>query len=282
MPAAVISKKQIYTLSSNFNDPQVSSAFVNYPNYPYVYVTKDTNGNFIEADPKVGGGSWVYYGSYLSGSTPYNQLANLRNTINNAWRQTFEQNDPTGSKLYTVSSGHPNIDGQTWGAMPNRVNNYHYYNCLMASYYYGNQGWTTINGQSVPKGSLPYGVNLERWEYRYTYTWGGQTYTYTYPRYKYLNGAYFQLDWADENDPDRFTAHQSDGPVDYYYYAGFDHRPNSRVAGSPYNGPYWLEAGPNTPISYDARFRNPKYAQNKPIFFGGGESSWREIPVASF
>lgn len=257
MTSAVISKKQIYTLSSDFNDPQVTPAFVNYPNYPYVYVTTDATGNFIEADPKAGGGTWVYYGNYPSTSVQYNQALNLMSAINTDWRTTFNKNDPTGSSLYTVSSSHPIIDGQTWGVMPNRVQNNHTYNCLFASYY---------NGSSA---GIPTGVNLERW-----INDAGSL------RTKTMNGAYFQLDYGDEDDPNRFTAHKSDGPVDYFYYATFDYRASSRVAGSPYSGPYWLENSPSNPRSYDARFRNPLLAKNKGIFFGGGESSWREITCA--
>ncbi|MFH1129007.1 MAG: hypothetical protein V1699_06345 [Candidatus Omnitrophota bacterium] len=269
MPSAIISKKHIYTLSRDFNDPQVSPAFVNYPNYPYVYVKTDPAGNFIEADPKGGEGSWVYYGSYYSTDPKYTQALNLMNAINSDWRSTFDKSDSTGSNTYTVSSSHPIIDGQTWGALPNRVQNNHTYNALFASYYYGYQYWSGGN----PAGSLPYGVNLERWINN-----GGST------RSKTTKGAYFQLEWGNETDPDRFTAHQSDGPLDFYYYAGFDYRPSSREPGSPvysYDN-LFLSNYPNFSCSYDSRFRNPSLAQNRPIFFGGGSSSWREIPTVNF
>jgi hypothetical protein len=96
-----------------------------------------------------------------------------------------------------------------------------------------------------------------------------------------MKGAFFQLERTAETDPERFVAYPSDGPLDYWYYATFDRRANSRVSGSPYSGPYYT-ISPSRNASYDARFRNPLIAQSKPIFFGGGESSWRELGTTDF
>lgn len=246
MSSAVISKKQIYTLSSDFNDPQVTPALVNYPNYPNVYVKVDANGNLVEANPSAGGGQWRSYSSYLPGSPQRDQAYNLMSAINSDWRNTFNKNDPSGSSLYTVNSTHPIINGKTAGAMPNRVQNNQTYNVLLASYY---------NGKDP---GIPSGVNLERWINN-----SGST------RTKSMKGAYFQLEKTAEDDPDRFVALASDGPTDFFSYA-------------PMRGGYILENSPYNPRAYDARFRNPNLAKNKAIFFGGGDASWREIPYANF
>jgi Tfp pilus assembly protein PilX len=257
MTSSIISKKQITTLSNDFNDPQFTPAFLYYPNYPNVYVVDD-GASLTEADPNAGGGDWKYYSQYPSGDPRRTQAYDLMNSINSDWSLTFDKNDPNGDRLYTVSSSHPIIDGQAWGAMPNRVQQNHTYNSLLASYY---------NGSSP---NIPNGVELERWINN-----AGST------RKKAMKGAFFQLERTAETDPERFVAYPSDGPLDYWYYATFDRRANSRVSGSPYSGPYYT-ISPSRNASYDARFRNPLIAQSKPIFFGGGESSWRELGTTDF
>ncbi len=166
--------------------------------------------------------------------------------INSDWRKTFNKNDPSGSSTYTVNSTHPIINGKTAGAMPNRVQNNQTYNVLLASYY---------NGQSA---GIPNGVNLERWINN-----SGST------RTKSMKGAFFQLEKTAETDPDRFVALAIDGPTDFFSYAAM-------------RGGNIMESSPSNPRAYDARFRNPNLALNKPIFFGGGDSSWREIPCGHF
>ncbi|MCM8801644.1 MAG: hypothetical protein NC912_06600, partial [Candidatus Omnitrophica bacterium] len=61
-----------------------------------------------------------------------------------------------------------------------------------------------------------------------------------------------------------------------------DARPASRPYGGRYDGPYFTSNPFNTYTAYDSRFRNPLFSQNKPIFFGGGEASWREIDSALY
>jgi hypothetical protein len=286
MPSAIISKKLIYELSDSFNDPgwkgyddgftdTLSSnpaavpAFRVYPNYPYVYVKVDANGNpildasknFIEADPAGGAGAWVYQYNFPSGSDEYYAARRLRDEIQTAWWATFDQKDPTGMQTYTVASGHPNIDGQTWGAMPNRVKKDTTYNCLMASY------WNKLSDSGGIYRGIPTGALLERWIDEAQYGTTG-----TSSMYRIMNGAYFQL------DEDGFTAFSGVDLLDI----SRDIRPVSRPYGGPYWGPYYRAWGGNNRRSYDQRFRDPRLSQNTPIFFGGGESSWREITVSAF
>ncbi len=275
MASAVVSKKQIHTLSDDFNDPQVSPAFPTYPNYPYIYVTKDGSGNLQEANPYSGGGFWASPDSYVKNSQDYTKAVQIRDAIENKWEATFDKDDESGQRTYTVSgSSHPIIDGQTWGAMPNEVEYNQVYNCLMASYY---NGYADIESGTVDMASasagIPSGVNLERWE----------------NKNKTLQGSFFQLDWADETDPDRFTAHSSDGPVDYInssmFGAPFDIRSGSRPpSGANYYSisDFLALKNINVKKSYDTRYRSKELTRNKGFFFGGGEFSWREISVDSF
>ena len=288
MPSAIISKKFIYELSDSFNDPgwqgyddgfsdTLSSntaalpAFRIYPNYPYVYAQVDgagqpilTAGNkLIEADPSAGGGGWLYYGNYLSGTAEYNATIALRNEIQNAWWATFDQNDPTGMQTYITNTGHPIIDNQEWGAMPNRVESDTTYNCLMASY------WNNIDDYGNDRSGIPTGALLERWISAAQYNTSSASYMD-----RTMNGAYFQL------DAQGFTALSGDG-VDLVDIP-LDTRPASRPYYSNYWGPYYQGWDGHNPRSYDSRFRNALLAQNRPIFLGGGQSSWREIETSAF
>ncbi|MBU4477964.1 MAG: hypothetical protein KKH34_02605 [Candidatus Omnitrophica bacterium] len=59
--SAIISKKRVFTLSNDFNDPQVKPATGHYRDYPYLYVKQDlVTKIFAEADPTKGEGQWVY------------------------------------------------------------------------------------------------------------------------------------------------------------------------------------------------------------------------------
>lgn len=281
MPSALISKKFIYTLSDDFNDPgwtgyddgvnnslashpEAIPAWHNYPNNPYLFVYQDAEGNVHEADPgnPVEGAFWTR--GFSSGTPQQDQFAALRDDVQADWQAAFDITDPEGDDVITVESDYAIINGQTWGAKVNRVQEHQTYNALMASYYedyyYSGDNYTT---------GIPRGVLLERWEND-----AGQS------RYRYENGAYFKLENKDEGDGG-FTAQQQQG-VDFLDIP-YNSRATSRWSASYC---YWpchnVSIGCNTTQSYDSRFRNPLLAQNKPIFFGGGESSWREITLGNF
>jgi hypothetical protein len=133
----------------------------------------------------------------------------------------------------------------------------------MASY------WNKLSDSgSIYKG-IPTGALLERWIDAAQY---GTTSTSYMDRI--MNGAYFQL------DKEGFAALSGEG-VDLLDIPR-DIRSASRPYGGPYWGPYYQGWDGNNPRSYDQRFRDPRLSQNTPIFFGGGESSWREIAVSAF
>jgi hypothetical protein len=275
--SAIISKKQIYTLSDNFNDPGWSGyddgfsdtlsdtpsavpALAHYPNYPYVYV-KTEEGNFVEADPAGGEGTWEHYENYPVGSSQYKQAYELMNEVNTVWRNTFVKEDSEGTNVYTVSDhNHPMVNGETWGAMPNQVEDNTTYNCLLASYWNGDNS------------GIPAGVELEEWWYDDN---GDGEFQDDEQREKTMNGAYFQLEEGSadaEENQNRFAALADEG-LDFRGDLPYDNR------GCIYT-PEWLYTGAETTQSYDQRFRS--LAENKPILFGGGEDSWREISESVF
>ena len=250
--SAVISKKRIFTLSDNFNDPQVKPALEHYPDYPYLYV-KDDNGTYVEVPKGTSGGTWVssYYldsdgavdmVDYYAGINDGNEAA-LRATISEKeadYRSVFNKPDPTGFAEDTWTWAGTG-ESYTSGMMVNKVEQGHTYNALMASYRFMGSG-------QCSKGDI-----LENWT--------------SNSKSRTLNGAFFILESSSAGG---FTA-DNDEFVDYYSSSGlyYDHRCSSHYV--------WYMPSTNAAesLSYDEQFRTATRSPSD-VFFGGAESLWAE------
>lgn len=272
--SAVISKKRLFTLSDNFNDPQVKPATDHFRDYPYMYVKKDTiTGVWSESDSTKGGGTWVYRDQLNSAINDYYPLIPdgneqvLKDRIDakdTAYRSLFNKNDPTGTATATFSWAASN-ENYTYGMMPNWVLQNQTYNCLVAC----NRG---------TNGSM-----LEKWDYR-------NELNTRIIRNKYLNGAYFILP---NYDPSLDAENQFTAPL----YNFVDYEPNnennSKANYLPYDRRGRLASGttnsnagfgitsPRRYLSYDSRFKTGTRSPSD-IFFGGAEALWIESSVAYF
>ncbi len=265
--SAVISKKRVYTLSDDFNDPQVPPAPENYPDYPYLYVKDDGTGNYVEVPYASGGGEWVYAG-YLDNDGVVDKIdyyphindeneSNLRSIIyqkNDEYRSVFNKDDPSGSAQVTWTWS-PTGETYTSGMMANKVTQDHTYNCLIAS-----NRWLDYNQSN--KGDI-----LENWHYHDA---DGSHY---YKRI--LNGAYFVLEY------DGFTA-PNDEFVDYASSSlRYDNR-GRRADGSFYwNADYLHTYNAPESVQYDENFRTATRSPSD-VFFGGAESLWAEATEEFF
>ena len=76
----IATKKKVYTLSDQFNDPDEAPSFAIYPEYPYVYIKVDRTGSMItryypeQGDPALGNGIWVNADSVGSKDTEGNYI----------------------------------------------------------------------------------------------------------------------------------------------------------------------------------------------------------------
>ncbi|MCG2713186.1 MAG: hypothetical protein L6416_12820 [Candidatus Omnitrophica bacterium] len=265
--SAVISKKRVFTLSDDFNDPQVKPAPNNYPNYPYLYVKDDGFGNYEEIPYAKGGGEWVVtwyldddgavdkedYYPHIS-DTNEASLRSIIYTKNDEYCELFYQDDPSGEveKTWTWA---PTGETFTAGMMPNKVRQDQTYNCMIASNRF-------LEDYDHNRGSI-----LENWNYE------DEDENY-FSYYRILNGGYFVLDDAG------FTAH--DEFIDDRY-SGLEYDGRGREApGSLYWNSYYLYGyWPDTDISYDARFKTATRSPSD-VFFGGAESLWHEESEAFF
>ena len=278
--SAVISKKRIFTLSDNFNDPQVLPATEHYRDYPYLYVKEFTiefplGGSFQyywETDPTKGDGFWVYR-DYLDSDGAvddvdyYSEIPDSRESTLRWWigykdgkyREIFNKDDPTGTDKEKFSWSYSG-ENYEYGMMPNKVLQNHTYNCLISSY-----RW--LNSYQSNRGDI-----LENWSY---YDGGTKK-----NRYKNLNGAYFITQSKSDGG---YTASNSEH-VDYrgesgLYYGG------GRGRLAPYNAQHYSRFlytyyCPQT-ITYDERFKTATRAASD-VFFGGAESLWAESDVDFF
>ncbi|MFH1092677.1 MAG: hypothetical protein V1739_00820 [Candidatus Omnitrophota bacterium] len=257
--SAIISQKRVFTLSDDFNDPQVAPAPQNYPDYPYIYVKDNGTGTFAEVPYASGGGSWVYSG-YLDNDGVvdiidyYPQIndANERSLLtiigqkNTNYRAVFNKDDPTGAATDTWTwSG----TGETYtsGMMANKVTKNQTLNCLIAS-----NRW--LGSYQSDKGDI-----LE--------SWGGFN--------RIFNGSYFVLEY------EGFTAANSEF-VDYSTSSlGYNNR-GRRINSDFFWGAYYLSSYyANESIEYDERFKTATRAPSD-VFFGGAESLWAEATEVFF
>ncbi|MBU1085969.1 MAG: hypothetical protein KKD05_00445, partial [Candidatus Omnitrophica bacterium] len=266
--SAIISKKRIFTLSENFNDPQVKPALEHYPDYPYIYVKDDGNGNYAEVPKSDAAGQWVIL-DYLDADGTIDKIdyypaiddlneANLRATIINKeadYRSVFNKDDPTGAAEDTwVWSG--TGESYTSGMMPNKVLNDQTYNALMAT-----NRWLETNQSD--KGDI-----LENWDY-----YDGAAHIV---KRRNLTGAFFVLENAAAGG---FSAANKEF-VDYRNESGmgYDERGRSPGTGSNYStnrGSFLRTYNAAESISYDEKFRTATRAPSD-VFFGGAESLWAE------
>jgi len=266
--SAIISKKRIFTLSDDFNDPQVKPALEHYPDYPYIYVKNDGSDNYAEVAKGTVGGQWVIL-DYLDADGSIDKIdyyptiddvneANLRATILNKeadYRSVFNKDDPTGAAESTwVWSG--TGESYTSGMMPNKVLNDTTYNALMAS-----NRW--LESYQSNKGDI-----LENWYYN-----DG---TKNISKKRNLNGAFFVLENASAGG---FAAANNEF-VDYRNESGlgYDQRGRSPGTGDNYSynrGSFLRTYDAAESISYDEQFRTATRAPSD-VFFGGAESLWAE------
>jgi hypothetical protein len=262
--SAVISKKRIYCLSDDFNDPQVLPALTEYLNHASLYVADpDGDGTYLEYNPETEpGGIWVYQ-SYLDSDgvpdgqnyypdIPDDQQYALRQLIDQKitqYRNTFDHPDPTGTVEATFSwtrTGDNTEEKYTWGMMPPAVSKDTTYNCLMASYRLD---------PSDP------GDTLERWD----------------SSYRIMKGAYFRLMSADDGGD--FAAAYGD----FVDLEGDWSRDNRGRDPSLWHGQEHYIGCQRIRSSYDSRFVSTSSGSSKGIFFGGGPPpTWREIALSEF
>lgn len=264
--SAIITKKRVFTLSDDFNDPQIIPATEHYRDYPYMYIKEDPVTHvWAESDPTLGGGEWVSRDrlnhsvwDYYSHIPDANEQT-IKDTIyakDAAYRALFDHHDTTGTASATFTWA-PSNESYTYGMMPNHVYQNHTYNTLIASY-------RGVKGNS-----------LEDW----IYNEGGVNYY----RRKYLNGAFFILDQNGE-----FTADYRDF-IDYERWTESPSLPSDisldRRGRLAYGATYsYADVGitsPYTYMSYDKRF---KTATRSPadVFFGGAQALWIEATVDFF
>ncbi len=260
--SAVISKKRIFTLSDDFNDPQVIPATEHYRDYPYLYVKKDpVTLVYAESDPTKGGGQWVYrsrlnhyrYDYYTNiDDANEQQLKNVIDAKDGVYRSMFNHHDKDGDNSATFSWA-PSNESYEYGMMPNRVYQNQTYNSLIASY-------------RGTKGDV-----LEKWSY-----WNPDT-RRTVNSHKYLNGAYFILDKYGE-----FTTPYRQF-VDYEKWTEWPSSPKDisldrrgrRAYGKTCDYARHATRTPSTYMSYDKRFKTATRAPSD-VFFGGAQSLWSE------
>ncbi|MCP4650041.1 MAG: hypothetical protein GY853_08200 [PVC group bacterium] len=263
--SAIVSKKRVYTLSDDFNDPQVSPATSHYRDYPYMYVKKDAaSGIYAESDPNKGGGFWVehwrlnyQWEDYYPSISDANEV-NIKNGIvskDDTYKRLFWHHDPSGTKTATFSwpaSG----ENYTYGMMPNRVYEHHKYNTVLAC----NRGTK--------------GETLENWSY-----WDSAN-KKTVDRDKILSGAFFILDKNGE-----FTAPKYDF-VDYewsssYKSTSLGQSSRGRKVGGSWTSYFALKSPSKVYLSYDRRFKTATRSPSD-VFFGGSESLWQEVSIDFF
>ncbi|MBU2064195.1 MAG: hypothetical protein KKF93_07370, partial [Candidatus Omnitrophica bacterium] len=246
--AAVVSKKRVFTLSDDFNDPQNKPATQHYRDYPYLYVKDNGSGTYVESNPALGGGMWVYR-DYLNHATTeyYNQISSeneqvLKNIIiqkDAAYLSMFDKKDDSGAKTDTFTwpaSG----ESYTYGMMPNTVSKNHTYNCLIAA------------NRDVK------GYSLERW--------GSAR--------KYLNGSFFILESTGFTAPYRSLVDYEPGTGTGAKDLPYDNR--DRLAyGRTYDYAGYAVSAPSTYLSYDPRFKTAARSPSD-VFFGGAQSLWME------
>ncbi len=266
--SAVISKKRVFTLSDDFNDPQVPPAPENYPDYPYIYVKDDGTGTYKEIPYASSGGEWVYAGYLDRDGVPdgidyYPHIndqneSSLRSIIyqkNAEYRSVFNKDDPSGRTQATWTWS-PTGESYRSGMMANKVTQNHTYNCLIAS-----NRW--LNSYQSNKGDI-----LENWHYHDA---DGAKYFR-----RVFNGAYFVLEY------EGFTAANEEF-VDYSNSSGlgYDNR-GRRVWGSFFwNADYLHTYNAPESIEYDENFKKATRAPSD-VFFGGAESLWAEATEEFF
>lgn len=258
--AAVISKKRVYTLSNDFNDPQTAPSFTNYTNYPYVYDADgnpDTTADFCtQSCATTTSGVWRDDDDDGLSQSQSDAIRAVRDAANATWQTTQESQ------------------------MPNRINNAKYnpdsgyrevtYNALIAA--------SRSNVENGPPVSVP----LERW-------WNN---TGNEIRRR-IQGSFFILPSASQGGD--FSA-QNGNYVDRESSSSFTNRRmpieivsrgnqacysmngiGTRYCSSGYFFPTWAR----TPNSYDSRLYNaPTNAST--IFFGATNESWAEVSPDSF
>ncbi len=273
--SAVISKKRIFTLSDDFNDPQVPPATEHYPDYPYIYVKDDGTGNYVEVPKSTTGGQWVIM-NYLDADGTvdkidyYPTLDDANEAVLRAiivakeadYRSIFKKDDPTGAAQDTWVWGGTG-ESYTSGMMPNTVSKDQTYNALMAS-----NRW--LGRYQSNKGDI-----LENWDY-YDAKHKHQI------KKRNLNGAFFVL----ENSSAGGFAAANDEFVDYYNQSdlGYDQRGRSSGTGSNFSynrGSFLRTYNARESIAYDEQFRTATRAPSD-VFFGGAESLWAETTEGFF
>jgi len=264
--SAIITKKRVFTLSDDFNDPQVIPATEHYRDYPQMYVKENpVTFKWEEVDPTLGGGMWVtrdrlnhdiwdYYGDIPDANEQ--EIKDIIDVKDATYYDLFKQQDP-GGELAKTFEWAPSGESYTYGMMPNHVYQDHYYNTLIASY----------------RGAK--GDSLEDWRYR--------EHGEDYNRRKYLNGAFFILD---ENGD--FTGECRDF-VDYEPFTENPSLPGDlcldrrgRLAdGTTYEDADNGITAPCTYMSYDQRFKTATRSPSD-VFFGGAQALWIESTIDFF
>ena len=264
--SAVISKKRVFTLSDDFNDPQVIPAPCHYPNYPYLYVKDDGGGNHVEVPYDSGNpnaGMWVHINNLDTDGAI--DTVDIYPTIDDAnelvLRQIISQKDaayqPMFNNVGTATATFkwtPSGESYTFGMMPNRVTKDQNYNCLIAS-----RRW--LDNYQSNKGDV-----LENWRYYDEISNSWQT------RYRNLNGAYFVL------DNEGFTASNF---IDYTGVLGYDNRQRQAPSSILWNSYYLFDYNARENIAYDENFRTATRSPSD-VFFGGAESLWSEATMDFF
>lgn len=259
--AAIISKKRVYTLSNDFNDPQTAPAFINYPNYPYVYDADgdvNTTADFCTQNCTITGpGAWRHYSDEGLSQAQRDAIYAETATANTTWQQTQESQMPNRINSATLNgqSGYRELT----------------YNALIAA------------SRGEVSNGPPVAIPLERWKNDN----GNEV-------RRVIQGSFFILPSASQGGDfsapscdyvDRECSSSSSNPRKLPYdivsrgnQACYSmNGTGTRWCGSYYLFPEWVY----TPNSYDSRLYNaPTNAST--IFFGATNESWAEVSPDGF
>jgi hypothetical protein len=274
--SAIVSKKKIYSLSADFNDPQVLPALPEYLNYPYLCVA-DVGGVWKEVAESTQGSIWVhrnYLTSHLYAGIPdadEDALA-LRIDVKQLYYEgLFNHDDSTGQSAATFNwtrDGDGSVETYTWGMLPNLVQNDTTQNCLLVA---------AREGAPGPPSAKTY--ILERWED-----------ALGTPRILDKTGAFSDLEgFPAAGAFASALGDYTDGEISASYpnraipisYRGVSTAIIPLASRNAINPDMDFGVFAATTLAYDQRFLSPTGAVR--IFFSGGPpSTWRELAPSAF
>jgi len=260
----IATKKKVYTLSNNFNDPSQAPDYSIYPEYPYVYMKGNNSAGYQmqEGTPSAGDGTWVDTTQLSStytynGTSHYTYYGPMDATARNwAYAQMQSKRSSWNTSIENGARIPPNnVDKDTYA-----------YNSLFITPYNSNQG----------------DRSLENWYYYNTTT------NSLKPASVKMQGAF--LDFFDPTDPNYSTTYRSnacsEGGADntgcWNYYRGNPYHPNNSNYIYSYGKSLKYGSFPSVSIiqAYDSRFPTAVPQTTDGVLGFTGSSVWRLISEA--